>query len=84
MESKFRVQICKDIINYLLESTNYNLKNIADLLNCSIREFRSIYFDEFIPLNASFERDLVRLYLLILDINTNKKPEGLISDREYL
>ncbi|CEG57641.1 TPA: hypothetical protein JA346_07810 [Legionella pneumophila] len=73
MENNFRLQICKNIINYLLESTNYTLKDIAALLNCSIRQLRSIYFDELMPTNLYCERDLVRLYHLILELNTNKQ-----------
>ncbi|WP_412755735.1 hypothetical protein, partial [Legionella anisa] len=71
-----RLPTCKNIINYLLESTNYSLKNIADLLHCSIRQLRTIYFDELMPANVSFERELVRLYLLILEINIHKQHEG--------
>ncbi|KTC73133.1 Uncharacterised protein [Legionella bozemanae] len=73
MENNFRLQICKSIINYLLESTNYTLKDIATLLNCSIRQLHSIYFDELMPTNLSYERDLVGLYHLILELNTNKQ-----------
>lgn len=73
MENNFRLQICKSIINYLLESTNYTLKDIAALLNCSIRQLRSIYFDELMPTNLHCERDLVRLYHLILELNINKQ-----------
>ncbi|HAU0262588.1 TPA: hypothetical protein JBF32_09050 [Legionella pneumophila] len=73
MENNFRLQICKSIINYLLESTNYTLKDIAALLNCSIRQLHSIYFDELMPINLYCERDLVRLYHLILELNNNKQ-----------
>ncbi|WP_412755745.1 hypothetical protein, partial [Legionella anisa] len=76
MENNFRLPICKNIINYLLESTNYNLKDIAALLNCSIRQLHTIYFAELMPANVSFERELVRLYLLILEINIHKQHEG--------
>ena len=73
MENNFRLQICKSIINYLLEATNYTLKDIAALLNCSIKQLHSIYFDELMPTNLYCERDLVRLYHLILELNTNKQ-----------
>ncbi|KTD80468.1 hypothetical protein Lwal_1165 [Legionella waltersii] len=73
MENNFRLQICRHIIKYLLESTNYTLIDIAALLNCSIRQLHSIYFDELMPTNPHCERDLLRLYHLILELNTNNQ-----------
>ncbi|OGV30002.1 MAG: hypothetical protein A3E88_07505 [Legionellales bacterium RIFCSPHIGHO2_12_FULL_35_11] len=60
------------MIQYLLESTNYNLKNIADLSNSSIQNIRSIYFDDLMPSNFFSELQLVRLYHIILEVNVGK------------
>ncbi|HHW4979444.1 TPA: hypothetical protein ACU0X0_002840 [Legionella anisa] len=73
MDNKSKVQIYKGIIQYLLESTNYTLKNIADLSNSPIKNIRAIYCDNFVPFNFSSELQLVRLYQMILEIHTQEK-----------
>ncbi|HHS8321901.1 TPA: hypothetical protein ACTUO9_002018 [Legionella anisa] len=72
MENVTKLQIYKGIIQYLLDSTNYTLKNIADLSNSSIKNIRTIYCDNFLPLNFSSEMQLVRLYQMILEIHTQE------------
>lgn len=67
------------MIQYLLESTNYTLKNIADLSNTSIKNIRLIYCENMLPLNFTSEIQLVRLYQMILDININE-----IEFKKYL
>lgn len=72
MEKNSKLQIYKGIIQYILESTNYTLKNIADLCNSSIKSIHIIYSDGFIPHNFSSEMELVKLYQMILEINSNR------------
>ncbi|HHF7368189.1 TPA: hypothetical protein ACPSKY_003343 [Legionella bozemanae] len=70
MENNSKLQIYKGIIQYLLSSTNYTLKNIAELCNSSIKSIHAIYSDNFIPNNFSSEKELVKLYQMILEINS--------------
>jgi hypothetical protein len=74
VESNSKVLIYKGIIQYLLESTRYTLKNIADLSDTSIKNIRSIYCDDQMPSNFSSELHLVKLYQLILELE-KRKPE---------
>ena len=69
MNQNPKLQIYKGIIQYLLEATHYNLNNIADLSNTSIKSIRSIYCEEYIPPNFSSELQLVKLYHAILELN---------------
>ncbi|RUR14240.1 hypothetical protein [Legionella sp. km772] len=71
MDKSSKVEIYKGIIQYLLETTNYTLKNIADLSNSSIKSLRTIYSENVIPHSFSSEIELVRLYQMILEINAN-------------
>ncbi|HAT8326969.1 TPA: hypothetical protein GDD11_15230 [Legionella pneumophila] len=72
MDKSSKIQIYKGIIQYILESTNYTLKNIADLSNASIKNIRTIYCDNFLPPNFSSEIQLVRLYQMVLEIHTQE------------
>ena len=67
-----KVQIYKGIIQYLLESTNYNLKNIAELSNSSLEHLRSIHCQNMLPTDFLSESQLVKLYQIILDIHPKK------------
>jgi hypothetical protein len=67
-----KLQIYKGIIQYLLESTNYNLKNIAELSNSSLEHIRSIHFQNMVPDDFFSESQLVKLYQIILDIHPKK------------
>lgn len=73
MEKNFKLQIYKGIIQYILESTNYTLKNIADLCSSSIKSIHLIYSDSFLPSNFSSEMELVKLYQMILEIHIQEK-----------
>lgn len=79
MENHSKLQIYKGIIQYLLETTNYTLKNIADLSNSSLKSIRLIYCDNLLPSNFESELQLVKLYHMILEININE-----IAYRKYL
>ncbi|MCX7091182.1 MAG: hypothetical protein NTU48_07015 [Legionellales bacterium] len=71
MKANPKVQIYKGMIQYLLESTHYTLKSIADLSDSSIKNIRTIYCEELLPLNFSSELQLVKLYHVILELNLN-------------
>ncbi|MGX8726498.1 hypothetical protein ACJEHO_08635 [Legionella pneumophila] len=73
MEMNTKLQIYKGIIQYILESTNYSLQNIADLSNSSIKNIRTIYCDNVVPSNFSSDMQLVRLYQMILEIHIQEK-----------
>lgn len=75
MEQNFRLQISKSIIHYLLESTNYTIKNIADLCNASITHIRSIYSEGHFVLSAASELKLINLYHIILELNLKKNKK---------
>lgn len=81
MECKFKINIYKGIIDYLLASTHFTLKDIANHTGSSISNIRSIYLDKTLPPHFSSEKSLIRLYQIILEIQTNKnKPR---SNREW-
>ncbi|RUQ78141.1 hypothetical protein [Legionella septentrionalis] len=68
-----KLQIYQGIIQYLLDSTGYDLKNIAALSNTTIKSIRTIYKGDKIPPNfSSSEKHLVQLYQMILELNTKK------------
>lgn len=73
MEQYFRLRICKGIIQYLLETSNYSLKDIAIISNSSIKQIRSIYNEEQLPDLFSSEINLVEAYRAILLYNSKKK-----------
>lgn len=72
-----KLQIYQGIIQYLLDSTGYDIKNIAALSNASIKSIRTIYEGIGMPVNfAASEKQLVQLYQMILELNT-KQRSGL-------
>lgn len=72
MENNYKLHIYKGMIQYLLESTNYTMKNIAEFSNASIKNVTSIYYDDLIPPTFVSELQLAKLYLIILEININE------------
>ncbi|MBA2648090.1 MAG: hypothetical protein H0U75_00580 [Legionella sp.] len=72
-KANLKIQIYKGIIQYLLESTHYTLKNIAELSSSSIQDIRSIYYEDSLQLNITSELKLATLYHLILEINLNNE-----------
>ncbi len=71
-----KLQIYKGIIQYILESTNYNLKNIAELSNSSIDHIRSIHCKNVVPEDFLSELQLIKLYQIILDIHPKKNRQS--------
>ncbi|HFS5637821.1 TPA: hypothetical protein ACPSKY_003041 [Legionella bozemanae] len=67
-----KLQIYQGIIQYLLDSTGYDIKSIASLSNASIKSIRALYQGQEMPTNFSSEMELVKLYQMILEINSNR------------
>ena len=72
MQQNTKVQIYQGMIQYLLESTHYTLKNIADLSHSSMKNIRSIHCDGLIPPVFASELQLVKFYQMVLEVNINK------------
>ncbi len=72
MEHHSKLQIYKGMIQYFLESTNYNLKNIADLSQSTIKNIQSIYCDDLMPAHFISELQLIKLFQIILEINISE------------
>ena len=72
MEKQAKINIYKSMIEYFLESTDYNLKRIAHLANSSIGNIQLIYRYNELPNDFKEEMDLVRLYMMILDMERRK------------
>ncbi len=68
MNTNSKLQIYKGMIQYLLDSTDYTLKRIASLSNSSIKHIQSIHRYDQIPTDFAAEHHLVRLYLIILEL----------------
>lgn len=66
MERNAKLQIYKGIIQYLLESTNYTLKNIADLAGAPLDKIRAIYCHDSATSNFKLELQLLKLYQIVL------------------
>ena len=70
MHHHSKLQIYKGIIKYLLDSTNYTIKNIAEVTNSSVKNIRTIYCEDQIPAHFS-EINLVKLYHMMLELNSH-------------
>jgi hypothetical protein len=70
MEYAVKLSIYRGIIRYLLETTNYTLKNIAELSGALIDHIRSIYCENHLPYDFTAEEGLVRLYLTVLTLSS--------------
>lgn len=69
-----KLQIYQGIIQYLLDSTSYDIKNIAALSNASLKSIRTIYQGIEIPANFfSSEKQLVQLYQMVLELNSKQR-----------
>ncbi|PJE14247.1 hypothetical protein [Legionella sp.] len=79
MENKSKLKIYYGIIEYLLKSTNYSLKNIADLCDTPISNIQSIYCDQILPASFTSELRLVKLYQAILQLKPTLKIKPLLN-----
>lgn len=74
MKNHLKLQIYQGIIQYLLDSTSYDIKNIASLSNASVKSIRTIYQGNEMPPNfSSSEKHLVQLYQMILELNNKQR-----------
>ena len=74
MKNHPKLQIYQGIIQYLLDSTSYDIKNIASLSNASVKSIRTIYQGNEMPTNfSSSEKHLVQLYQMILELNNKQR-----------
>lgn len=69
MALRCKIKIYQGIVQYLLESTNYNLKDIADLTDSSIKTMQCIYLGEQLPTHFISECQLIRLYQTIVRLH---------------
>ena len=72
MENHSKVAIYKGIIQYILDSTCYTLKNIAELSNTPISSIRAIYLQDLLPAPFKSELELLKLYQIILEFHTSR------------
>lgn len=79
MKKDAKVNIYRHMIEYFLEETDYNLKRIAHLSNTSIKNIQSIYRYNEMPENFEQELDLVRLYMMILDLERRRAKQGVFQ-----
>lgn len=70
MENHLKLQIYKGIIQYILESTNYSIKNIAELTDSSVETIQSIYLDGQVSSHFFSEHQLVRLFQIIIGLKS--------------
>lgn len=71
MDDVVKIQIYKGMIQYILGSTHYTLKHIAQLSHTSLDKIRMIYCHDKFPSNFRSEVCLLNLYQIVLE--TNKK-----------
>lgn len=60
------------MIDHLLTSTHFTLKDIANHTGTPVSTIRSIYLDQKLPKYFSSEIALVKLYQIIIEIQLNK------------
>ncbi|STX28457.1 Uncharacterised protein [Legionella beliardensis] len=68
MYQDLKLSIYQDIIQYLLDNTDYNLKKIASLSNCSIEIIHTLYRDNSFLRDFASEIHLIRLFLTLFEI----------------
>jgi len=68
-----RLNIYKGMIQYILESTHYTLKHIAQLSHTSLDNIRMIYCHAHWPIGFKSEVQLLKLYQIVLEINLEHK-----------
>ena len=73
MEHQSRLTIYKGMIQYILDSTSYTLKHIAQLSHLSLDNIRAIYCHDLLPNSFKLEVQLLQLYQIVLEINMSQK-----------
>jgi len=77
MDNHLKLNIYKGMIQYILDSTSYTLKNIADLSGSPLDCIRTIYCHDSVPKSFKSEVQLLKLYQIVLEINMNPKSHPL-------
>ena len=77
MEQNPKLDIYKGMIQYILETTHYTLKHIAQLSQSSLENIRLIYCQDHVSINFKTEVELIKLYQIILEINIHKESRSL-------
>ncbi|OJY24979.1 MAG: hypothetical protein BGO90_09105 [Legionella sp. 40-6] len=77
MDHHSKLNIYRGMIQYILNSTRYTLKNIADLSGTSIENIRAIYCHSVIPNSFKAEIQLIKLYQIILEIRSSQNNHSL-------
>lgn len=72
MVSNSKLYVYKGMIQYLLESTQYDLETIAGLTDFSIKNMESIYQYNQLPSNILAELQLIKLYQIVVELNAYK------------
>ncbi|PWY54574.1 hypothetical protein DGG96_11395 [Legionella qingyii] len=83
MEHHSKLNIYKGMIQYILDSTHYTLKHIAQLSNSSLDNLRMIYCNDSVPNNFKSEIELMKLYQIVLEINKNQENSSLTGLRRH-
>lgn len=73
MGNQSKLVIYKGMIQYILDSTNYTLKHIAQLSFSSLDSIRSIYCHDLLPVSFKSEVQLLKLYQIVLEINVDQR-----------
>lgn len=73
MEHHTKLIIYKGMIQYILDSTHYTLKHIAQLSSSSLDNIRAIYCHDLLPISFKSEVQLLKLYQIVLEVNMNQK-----------
>lgn len=74
-----KVRIYQGMIQYILDTTHYTLKHIAQLSHSSLDNIRMIYRYDSVPNNFKSELELMKLYQIILEINRHKESYPLVG-----
>ena len=77
MEHHSKLSIYKGMIQYILDSTHYTLKHIAQLSHSSLDNIQMIYCHDSVPKRFQSEIELMKLYQIILEIKTNQELGSL-------
>lgn len=79
MTNQPKLQIYRGMIQYILDSTHYTLKHIAQLSDSSLDNIRMIYCHDSVPNNFKSEVELMKLYQIILEINMHEENCSLVG-----
>ena len=63
-----KVSIYKEIIQYLMGSTNYSLQRIANLSNTPVAHLQLIHQFNSLPKNSKAELNLLKLFCTVVDM----------------